>query len=207
MRIATLVSAVLLLMIAACKKEETKTNTSDPDPITTTTNTGPNPYYFKFKFRGADYTLASAQPGYLYYGNINEAGGSIDTLSTNLNLHFPSIGIEFKWPTGHKVTEAELLALKGKTLSFINTSPQVNITLTRSDIEPYWFSDVLVNTKYYVKIDNITFLKNDVAYSNSIKVYVITGTCVASMSKYTTDIDNSGELTNGQFNFRISMRE
>lgn len=192
-RIAIVLPAMFLLLIASCKKE------SKSSPSNNNNNTTPSPYFFKFSFGGTDYNLNADNPQYMPF-YAHEAGGY---QVPGTSVFFPSIGIRFSWPADDTVKESDVLGLKGKTLYFNDTTIHPELSFTSATSSDIWYSVDTANTAFNVKVTNVVYLKNDTTLGYAIRTYVITGTCsgVLYLGAAMT------VLSSGEFNFIISRRD
>lgn len=186
----TLVLILMLgLSMAACKKEEK----TDPLP-----STPASPYFFKFKWNGLSNEYSQDIPQYMPF-YTDEAGG-YQVASAAL---YPSVGLRLSWVSGDTVSESDLLALKGKTLYFSDTTVHPTLTRDSTASSAQWRSIDTANTAFFVKISNIAYLKKDTTAGYYIATYVITGTCNALLSNGTS----TATMSDGEFNFIISRRD
>ncbi len=180
-----------LVMASACKKAS---KTTPSAPVLTDSI---SPYFFRFTLAGVAYNFDAKDPQYMPF-YANEAGGY---QGANVNL-YPSIGLRLSWPANDTVKESDLMGLIGKTLYFSDTTVHPELSFDSTVSGTTWYSQDTSNTSYFVKITNVTFLKNDTTLGYFIKTYVITGTCNALMSQASTSI-----LSGGSFSFIISRRD
>lgn len=187
-KIAILFVAACFMMAPACKKTDKSSN-----PVT---NNPANPYYFKFNLDGVAKNFSSDQPQYVFL-NFNYAGG----YQNPQGVLFPSVGLEFDWRHKDSLSNDDVLGLAGKTFYFDDTNIHPIITFNTSPTsDEYWSVDT-ASTAYYVKIDKVVFLKNDVAVGNKLRTYVLTGTCNAALETF---YGAKANLSGGDFNFIIS---
>lgn len=192
MKRTTLVSIILACLLAACDKSATTTPTPTPTPV--------NPYYFKFTINGKDYNYNTDFEQYMSM-SVDRAGG----YQQGAYDIYPSIGLAIQWPFDDTVSEADLLSLKGKTLYFDDSITRPEI-LFNEEMDQYagWESLDTSDHNFYVKISDITYLKDDTTYFAPVKVYVVSGTCRAVMNEPYDSLTTV--LSNGEFKFRISRR-
>ncbi|MDR3681940.1 MAG: hypothetical protein P4L41_18360 [Flavipsychrobacter sp.] len=193
--LALVALSCFLLFAGSCKKD----NNSSPPSNPTTNNPTANPYYFKFKLDTTSYNLNADIPQYMPF-YANEIGGY---QVGSLNL-YPSAGIRLSWPYYDTVREADVMALKGKTLYFTDTLVHPEVSFGKDPATGDWFSVDTSNTTYNVKITNVVFLKKDTTLGYPLKTYVLTGTCSAVMQSPTNTIS---VFSGGDFNFIISRRD
>jgi hypothetical protein len=178
-----------VILFAACKKSDDNPN---PNPNPT------NPYYFKFNLGGTAYNLNFNLPQYMPF-YTDEVGG-YQVGDGNFNF---SMGLRLRWKNIDTVRESDLMGLVGKTLYFNDTvSVYPELSFDTTLVSETWYSVDTLNSNYNVKINSITFLKNDTAF-NPLKVYVINGTCTAIMEESNSRLP----LSSGQFNFIVSRRD
>lgn len=188
-KFVVLMLAAGLSLAIGCKKKEAPIIV-DPPP--------PSACYFKFKFDGVGHYVSADIPQYMPF-HANEAGG-YQVTDTSVS---PSVGLRLSWPVNDTVSEADLMALKGKTLYFSDTAVHPTLTYSPDLATTDWKSLDTNNTSYNVTITNITFLKNDTTAGTPVKAYMIKGTCNALMSR-------SGTVSNfsdGEFNIVISRKD
>jgi len=176
---------LLSCLFVACKKDD-----EPAGPVTPT-----NPYYFKFKLDGVSYDFRSGLAQYISSDDY-EAGG----YQMQDGQIYPSIGLSFRFDT--TVSEAQLLALAGKTIPFNNTNPRPRITFDESiNANTQWSIDTS-NTAFNVKISSITYVKKDTSIFNIVDVYAIKGTCTAVVDDFGSGAVRT--ISEGAFNFLIS---
>lgn len=187
---------LLAVLLGACSKDKTTTtnnnNTNTPTAF---------PYYFNFTFDGGKYNLNTDNEQYMYF-NENQVGGY---QVGNTSFAYPAAGIRLSWPNGHKVTEAELMALVGKTISCVDTNINAEISFTKSETDISWYSVRTFGTKGYVKIDKITTVRKDTLLGAPVTIYAINGNCTSTMYNYNSS--DTKEFTGGEFNFRVTRRD
>lgn len=184
-----LVLATSLLSAVGCKKKDPPIIVDPPPPPSS---------YFKFKFDGTANYFNVDFPQYMPF-YADEVGG-YQVANTSLA---PSVGLRLSWPADDTVSEADLMALKGKTLYFSDTMVHPRLSYTQELASQEWTSIDTNNTSYNVKITNITFYKKDTSAGIPLKTYVIHGTCNALLSR-------SGEVklfSDGEFNFVVSRQD
>ncbi len=186
---------LLAVLLGACSKDKTTTTP------TNNTTTAPFPYYFNFSFGGEKYNLNADNEQYMYF-NENEVGGY--QVGSVIDV-YPSAGIRLTWPNGHKVTEAELMALVGKTISCADTNINAEISFSKSEPDVYWYSIHKAGANGYVKIDKITTVRKDTLLGAPVTIYAINGTCTSTMYNYNSS--DTKEFTGGEFNFRVTRRD
>jgi len=176
-----------LLSAVGCKKKD-----DNPTPTPTAS------YYFKFKFDGNSYNFNADLPQYMPF-YTDEAGGY--QMATNVTG--PSVGFRLDWQSIDTVSEANLMAVKGKTLYFNDSLIRMELTYSESSAATNWTSIDTANTSYNVKITDITFLKKDTSAGIPLKTYVIKGTCNGIMERGS----EKKAFSDGDFNFIISRRD
>jgi hypothetical protein len=185
--------AALTLFSVGCKKDNSTTNNNN-------NNTPTNPYYFTFTFNDTAYTYNYNQPEYMAL-YANEAGGF---QCANASLS-PSAGVGFYWKKKDTVTEADLMALVGKTLYFNDTTVGLSVSYERNGNIAEWDAMDTANTNYYVKVDSITYLKNDQELSAKVRTYIMKGSCNALLQ----NVNGPGIIpfTNGTFRIIIARQD
>jgi len=186
---------LLAALLGSCSKDKTTTtnnNTNTPAPF---------PYYFNFTFDGVKYNLNTDNEQYMYF-NENQVGGY---QVGNTSFAYPAAGIRLSWPNGHKVTEAELMALVGKTISCADTNVNAEISFTKNDTDINWYSVRTFGTKGYVKIDKITTVRKDTLLGAPVTIYAISGNCSSTMYNYNSS--DTKEFAGGEFNYRVTRRD
>jgi len=181
-------SLLCLLLIGACTKSKS--------PTPSGTGSISSPYYFNFSIGSAIHYLNTNFPIYNVGMRTRGLGGN-EIGDTNTLI--PRINLNIFWKHKDTVYESDLMSLVGRTIYFDDTAIGINLEYDSSKINySGWFSDDTSDHNYYVKVKSIAFLKNDTAFLNPIRVYVINGTCSAVIQQDTSRI---ATLTNGQFNF------
>ncbi len=181
--------AIALLLLSclffACKK--------DDEPVGPVTPA--NPYYFKFKLNGVSYDFRSSLAQYISSDDY-EAGG----YQMQEGQLYPSIGLSFRYDT--TATDAQVLALAGKTIGFNGTNPSPRITFDESiNGNTLWSIDT-ANSAFNIKVSSVTYVKKDTTIFNIVDVYAIKGTCEAVVDNFGSGA--VGTISNGEFNFLIS---
>jgi hypothetical protein len=189
-----LVFLPLIFIVSNC----TKSGSKSPAPTPTPTPTPASPYYFKFAFHDSSFNFTSDLPQYMPF-SANEAGG----YEMITGISWPSAGLRLSWPNGDTVKESDLMGLIGKTLHFSDTMPRPEVSYDATPSSLEWYSVDTLNTVYNVKITNVTYLKKDTTVGVPVKAYVITGTCSALLTNYTS----FQAFTGGSFNFIISRQD
>jgi|GEM_PF-1637854 len=179
---------LLLLLVAGCVKE----NTDDGGP-----NPQPPKYYFQFTLNGIGYNLKADIPQYVSM-YTDEAGGYQVGDSTLQ----PSVGLRFRWPAGHVVTDADMLGLKGKVLYFNDTAIHPIMSFDESLTAATWLSADTDDPAYSVNITDIVRIGKDATTYGDVITYQVSGSCSALMYRGSTQ----APLTNGAFRFVVSCR-
>lgn len=185
---------LLAVLLGSCSKDKTTTPANNNTPA-------PFPYYFNFSFDGEKYNLNADNEQYMYFSE-NEVGGY--QVGSVIDV-YPSAGIRLTWPNGHKVTDAELMALVGKTISCADTNINAEISFSKSEPDVYWYSIHTAGAKGYVKIDKITTVRKDTLLGAPVTIYAISGNCASTMYNYNSS--DKKEFTGGEFNFRVTRRD
>src|SRR5690606_36635213 len=115
-----------------------------------------------------------------------------------------SAGLRLSWPIGDTVNENKLMSLVGKTLYFDDTlvHPELSFNTDNTN-DPRWYSVDTPDHNFKVKINNISYVKDEYGLTFPLKIYVISGTCNGTMGNYNNN--QTASFSNGDFNFLISM--
>lgn len=191
MKKAAIISlSALALFAGACKKKETTKTT----PVTPT-----SPYYYNFKLNDTSHNFSGGFAQYIFL-YANEAGG----YQASGNNFAPCGWVSFNVAIGDTISESQLLGLKGRTIYFDDTvmHPAVGFDY---DISAYegWQSVDTSDHNYYVKITDVSYLKNDTSINTPLRSYVLKGTCNALVQRYGVVKVMSG----GDFNLRIGKMD
>jgi len=191
MKQLTLLSFLGLLLMGACTKSKSPTPTPS-GPGTTTSS----PYYFDFTVGSAVHNINTNFPQYMVLLGMEGLGGyEVSNMTTTI----PSVGLGFRWWNKDTVRESDVMSLVGRTIYFDDTAINVQINYD-STLAMYreWYSVDTSDHDFYVKVNSITFLKNDTTLSTPVRVYEITGSCSAIIR------DQTAAVLTGQFDFLIA---
>jgi hypothetical protein len=194
-----LLAFVLPLLLNACKKDNNATpannNNSNNNSNNNNTNNNTSPYYFKFTFNGTNYDLAANNPQYMSFDQQVLGGYQVDQ-----NNVYHDVALDFRWPSDHTITESDITGLVGRTLYFSDTTIQPELEYDEDLSSGTWFSQDTANNNYYVKVSNVTFLKNDTTLGTPVRVYVVSGTCNAIINRN----DTLKAFSTGSFNMVVT---
>jgi hypothetical protein len=187
-----LIAVLLLLSAFACKKKE---NTVTVLPT--------SPYRFSYILNGEDFFLRADEFKYMAV-QPNELGGYFlaNTTSYAPTSTYPVLGLKYSWPVGHKVTEADVMALGMKNIPFSSTDvqPQIEYRTSTSSVQT-WYS---IDTGFYsVTLNSVKFLKRDTIAGAPLRCYVISGTC-STVLWYDKLFST---FNNGEFDMVVAMQE
>lgn len=188
---ALFITLLITTLFFACTKDD-----NNPDP---TDDPKTNPYYFKFDFDGTNKSFSSGTPQYQSSSN-NTVGGYQNTGVGSGNY----IGLSFSVPFDDTITDSDVMGLKGRTIYFDDSLMTPELVYSETLDADLYYSVDTPDHNFYIKIDDVTFLKNDTTVFNPVKTYVIKGTCKAVMEQYFTSPATEKILSNGEFNFIVS---
>jgi hypothetical protein len=181
-----------ICMLAAAGLFWTACNQDDDNDVTPQPST-PG-YYFKFKLDGRqiNLTLAEYIPQLLSMDE-NRIGGF--KLGEGVG-HSMMLAVNYT----HPVSNAEVLALAGKTLYFNDTAARPELVYDSSATASSFESIQTTNPSYNLQFTSVTYLRQDSTVFNPLDVYEVKGTCSGILS----DGSVQKTLTNGEFFMLIS---
>ncbi len=183
--------AISLLIAAACmsgcKKKE-----NNNEQVT-------KKYYFKYVFNESRMLTTSDEPSYAIPA-ANELAGTQRSAWVVAEM----VDLKLYWPVNYTITDADIMQLKGRTLSYRDTSIKPTLTIVNPTLAKQWNALDTAYSAYFVSISDVSLLGRDTIVGVPLVTYVIKG--ITNTMMYNSDNERK-ELTEGEFNIVMARRD